>query len=100
MNEKTSIEASNVDLRVRSTVAFAGDLSDVARLLRKEEVIGKRLRSVLDLNANLERAIKAHENEIGDERASITYQLTELLVPYFPSRKKWLTSSTSLPKKN
>lgn len=90
-----------MDLRVGSTVCFrSGELSDVARLLRKEEAIGKRLRSVLDINAGLERAIKAHEGGIGDERASIAYQLTELLVPRSPHSARPPTSSATSPRRN
>jgi hypothetical protein len=74
---------------VGSTAQFrSGDLSDVARLLRKEEAIGKRLKSVLDANGGLERAIKVHESGIGDERANIVYQLTELLVLHSPRSEK------------
>jgi hypothetical protein len=59
----------------------SGDISDVAKLLRREEMIRKKLRSELDCNGQLEKQIKAHEAEIHDERGSISYQLSDLLVP-------------------
>lgn len=53
----------------------SGDLTDMARLLRKEENITKGLRTVLGVNQSLEKSIKAHECGIGDERAGLAYQL-------------------------
>lgn len=38
----------------------SGDLTDMARLLRKEESIAKGLRNILGVNQSLEKAIKAH----------------------------------------
>jgi hypothetical protein len=44
-----------------STIHYGtADLSDAARIYRKEESIKKKLKSVLDLNAGLEHDIKVH----------------------------------------
>lgn len=39
-----------------------GDISDATRLYRKEEILKKKLKNILEINAGLEKEIKLHEN--------------------------------------
>jgi hypothetical protein len=39
-----------------------GDISDAARLYRKEEILKKKIKNILEINTGLEKEIKLHEN--------------------------------------
>lgn len=75
-------------------------MTDVTRLYRKEEMLKKKLKVLLDSNGVLEKEIKNHEAEIKDERASVQFQLNDLLVLVFLCRKKCLSSLGTLSNKN
>jgi len=52
--------------KITSIVNYRGDMSDATRLYRKEEILKKKLKNILEVNAGLEKEIKAQEIEIND----------------------------------
>jgi hypothetical protein len=81
MTTKSSFGDSSANVKFSGLTHYnTGDLSEGARMYRKEETLKKKLKSMLDLNAGMEHDIKMHENDIKDERASIAFQLHDLTV--------------------
>ena len=60
--EKVSKKADLDNTKITSIISYrGGDVTDAARLYRKEEVLKKKLKNILDTNSHLEKEIKTHE---------------------------------------
>ena len=54
--------------------------SEAAQHYRREEMLKKKIKNVVEMNVGMERDIKTQEEEIRDERAGVVFQLSELTV--------------------
>ena len=64
------------------------EASEAARYYRREEILKKKIKGVVEANYVMEKDIKTQEDEIRDERAGVAFQLSELIVPVQSPRKK------------